>query len=134
MAKQRNRYFLADREILAHLLPSIILMIIARKKSHIQDNHTTNRKTITLRLASPSTSLRPKDLAQATRTLAQASSLRLGESSTSSIRTLRAFSLRRDPPCLSARLSETFARSKVQWVAWMTIRGEMLRRAHVTLA
>ena len=43
MAKQRNRYFLADREILAHLLPSIILMIIARKKSHIQDNHTTNR-------------------------------------------------------------------------------------------
>jgi len=43
MAKQRNRHFLADRGNLAHLLPSIKLMIIARKKSHIQDNHTTNR-------------------------------------------------------------------------------------------
>ena len=43
MAKQRNRHFLADRGNLAHVLPSIQLMIIARKKSHIQDNHTTNR-------------------------------------------------------------------------------------------
>ena len=42
MAKQRNRHFLADRGNLAHLLPSIKLMIIARKKTHIQDNHTTN--------------------------------------------------------------------------------------------
>ena len=58
--------------------------------------------------SSPSTSLRQKGLAQARRTLAQASSLRLGESSTSSMRTLRAFSLRREPP----RLSETFARPK----------------------
>jgi len=41
MAKQRNRHFLADHENLAHLLPSIKLMIIARKKNHIQDNHTT---------------------------------------------------------------------------------------------
>ncbi|QCE05578.1 hypothetical protein DEO72_LG9g582 [Vigna unguiculata] len=49
-----------------------------------------------------------KGLAQARRTLAQASSLRLGESSTSSMRTLRAFSLRRDPP----RLSKMFARPK----------------------
>ena len=43
MAKQQNRHFLADRGDLVHLLPSIKLMIIARKKSHIQDNHTTNR-------------------------------------------------------------------------------------------
>ena len=43
---------------------------------------------------SPNISLRQKGLAQARRTLAQASSLRLGESSTSSMRTLRAFSLR----------------------------------------
>ncbi|QCE11160.1 hypothetical protein DEO72_LG10g2393 [Vigna unguiculata] len=43
MAKQRNRHSLADRGNLAHLLPSIKLMIIARKKTHIQDNHTTNR-------------------------------------------------------------------------------------------
>ncbi|QCE02847.1 hypothetical protein DEO72_LG8g862 [Vigna unguiculata] len=56
----------------------------------------------------PSISLRQKGLAQARRTLAQASSLCLGESSTSRIRTLRAFSLRRDPP----RLSEMFARPK----------------------
>jgi len=57
---------------------------------------------------SPNILLRQKGLAQARRTLAQASSLRLGESSTSRIKTLRAFSLRRDPP----RLSETFARPK----------------------
>jgi len=43
IAKQRNRHFLANHENLAHLLPSIKLMIIARKKSHIHDNHTTNR-------------------------------------------------------------------------------------------
>jgi len=43
MAKQRNHHFLADHDNLAHLLPSITLMIIARKKSHLQDNHTTNR-------------------------------------------------------------------------------------------
>ena len=43
MAKQRNRHFLADHKNLAHLLPSIKLMIKAGKKSHIQDNHTTNR-------------------------------------------------------------------------------------------
>jgi len=42
-AKQRNHHFLAGHENLAHLLPSIKLMIIARKKNHIQDNHTTNR-------------------------------------------------------------------------------------------
>ena len=36
MAKMRNRHFLADHENLAHLLPSIKLMIIARKS-------TTNR-------------------------------------------------------------------------------------------
>jgi len=43
MAKQRNRHFLADRGSLALLLPSIKLMIIARKNCHIRDNHTTNR-------------------------------------------------------------------------------------------
>ena len=43
MAKLRNRHSLVDRGNLAHLLPSIKLMIIARKNSHIQDNHTTNR-------------------------------------------------------------------------------------------
>ena len=41
MAKQRNRHFLVDRGNLAHLLPSIKLMIIARKNNHIQYNHTT---------------------------------------------------------------------------------------------
>ena len=79
---------------------------------------------------SPSISLRRKGLAQARRTLAQASSLRLGESSTSIMRTLHAFSLRRVPP----RLSEAFACPKVQWVAWATLRGEIYRRVPVTLA
>ncbi|QCE15118.1 hypothetical protein DEO72_LG11g2126 [Vigna unguiculata] len=40
---RRNLHFLADLWNLAHLLPSIKLMIIARKKNHIQDNHTINR-------------------------------------------------------------------------------------------
>ena len=40
------------------------------------------------------------------------------------------FSLKRDPP----RLSETFARPKVQWVAWETLRGEIHRRVPVNLA
>jgi len=43
MAKQRNHHFLVDHENLAHLLPSIKLMIIAKKNNHIQYNHTTNR-------------------------------------------------------------------------------------------
>jgi len=43
MAKQRSHRSLVDREDLAHLLPSIKLMFIAKEKSHIQDNHTTNR-------------------------------------------------------------------------------------------
>jgi len=43
MAKQRSHHSLVDYEDLAHLLPSIKLMIIARKKSHIQDNQTINR-------------------------------------------------------------------------------------------
>ncbi|QCE11821.1 hypothetical protein DEO72_LG10g3058 [Vigna unguiculata] len=43
MAKQRNRHPLVDHENLAHLLPSIKLMIIARKNSHIQHNHATKR-------------------------------------------------------------------------------------------
>jgi len=43
MAKLLNHHSLADHENLAHLLPSTKSMIIARKKNHIQDNHTTNR-------------------------------------------------------------------------------------------
>ena len=43
MAKQRNHHSLVDHENLAHLLPSIKLMIIARKNSHIQYNHATKR-------------------------------------------------------------------------------------------
>ena len=43
MAKQRNRHSLVDHENFAHLLPSIKLMIIARKNNHIQYNHTTKR-------------------------------------------------------------------------------------------
>ena len=43
MTKQRNHHSLVDHENLAHLLPSIKLMIIARKDSHIQYNHTTKR-------------------------------------------------------------------------------------------
>jgi len=43
MAKQRNHHSLVDHENLAHLLSSIKLMIIPRKNSHIQYNHTTKR-------------------------------------------------------------------------------------------
>jgi len=43
MTKQRSHRSLVDRKDLAHLLLSIKLMIIAKEKSHIQDNHTTNR-------------------------------------------------------------------------------------------
>jgi len=39
MAKQRNHHSLVDHENLAHLLPSIKFMIIARKNSHIRYNH-----------------------------------------------------------------------------------------------
>jgi len=68
--------------------------------------HLKSRKTSRPTTFSPSFSLRPKGLAQARRTLTQASSLRLGESSTFSTVALHAFSLRRD----FLRLSETFAR------------------------
>jgi len=71
---------------------------------------------------SPSSSLRLKGLAQARTTLAQASSLRLGESSTHKTGALRVFSLRRDFP----RLSETFARSKPERVAWATLHAKSL--------
>jgi len=43
MAKQRNHHSLVSHENLAHMLPSIKLMIIARKNSHIQYNYTTKR-------------------------------------------------------------------------------------------
>jgi len=43
MAKQRNHHSLVGHENLADLLPSIKLMIIARKNNHIQYNHTTKR-------------------------------------------------------------------------------------------
>ena len=58
---------------------------------------------------SPNSSLRLKGLAQARGSLTQASSFRLGESSTNRNSGLCAFSLRRDSP----RLSETLARSKL---------------------
>jgi len=70
--------------------------------------HLRSRKTSGPATFSSSFSLRQKGLAQARRTLAQASSLRLGESSTSSTVALHVFLLRRDSP----RLSETFAHSK----------------------
>ena len=46
MAKQRNHHSLVDHENFAHLLPllpTIKLMIIARKNNHIQYNHTAKR-------------------------------------------------------------------------------------------
>ena len=43
MAKQQHHHSLVDHENLAHLLPSIKFMIIARKNSHIQHNHATKR-------------------------------------------------------------------------------------------
>jgi len=43
MVKQRNHHSLVDHENFAYLLPSIKLMIIARKNSHIQYNHATKR-------------------------------------------------------------------------------------------
>jgi len=89
-----------------------------------------SRKTSRPTPFSPSISLRQKGLAQARRTLAQASSLRLGESSTSNIRTLHAFSLRRDPP----RLSETFARLKSTVGRLDDHSGKKLRRAPVNFA
>jgi len=82
--------------------------------------HLRSRKTSRPTTFSPSFSLRQKGPAQARRTLAQASSPRLGESSTSSTMALHAFLLKRDSP----RLSETFTRSKMQRVAWTTIRGK----------
>ncbi|QCE03457.1 hypothetical protein DEO72_LG8g1481 [Vigna unguiculata] len=53
-----------------------------------------------------------KGLAQARGSLAQASSLCLGESSTSRDNGLCTFSPRRDSP----RLGETLARSKLSWL------------------
>jgi len=43
VAMQRNLHLFADLWNLAHLFPSIKLMIIARKKNHIQDNHAIHR-------------------------------------------------------------------------------------------
>jgi len=92
------------------VIQSIILKVTPRQ-AHYQ--HLRSRKTPRLATLSPSFSLRQQGLAQARRTLAQASFPRLDESSTSSTVASHAFSLRRDSP----RLSETFARSKRQRVA-----------------
>ncbi|QCE00260.1 hypothetical protein DEO72_LG7g1548 [Vigna unguiculata] len=132
MAKLLNRHSLADHEKLAHLLPSTKSMIIARKKNHIQGNHTTNRGPIDIPTQ--------HSLAQH---LAQAEGSRSGETC----------SLRRASPSprrehknkcvgnVGSRLSEIplawascLLAQKPQQVAWATIRGEMLRRASVNLA
>ncbi|QCE14721.1 hypothetical protein DEO72_LG11g1726 [Vigna unguiculata] len=48
MAKQQSHRSLVDREDLTHLLPLIKLIIIAKENSHIQDNHTTNKRMLAL--------------------------------------------------------------------------------------
>jgi len=74
-------------------------------------NIQEQEKTPNQNALSPSSSLRLKGLTQARGSLAQASSLRLGESSIHRNSGLCAFSLRRDSP----RLSETHARLKLSW-------------------
>jgi len=100
----------------SHTIPFIkVIQFIFLMVIHIQVycQHLKSRKASSPTAFSPSFSLRQKGLVQARRTLAQASSPRLGESSSSSIVALHAFSPMRDSPCLS----EMFARSKMQRVA-----------------
>jgi len=92
----------------------------------MQAKHPRTGKISNQNALPPSSSLRLKGLAQARGSLTQASSLRLGESSTHRNSGLCAFSLRRDTP----RLSETLARSKLSWspewpLAWKVM-GESL--------
>ena len=91
----------------AYSFPSCHYIII---KSNTSQTSRTWR-TLNHNALSPSSLPRLKGLAQARGSFAQASSLRLGESSTHRNSGLRAFSLRRVSPCLS----ETLARSKLRW-------------------
>jgi len=84
----------------SYTIPFIkVIQFIISKLIPIQTyyQHWRSRKTSRPITLSSNFSLRQKGLAQARRTLAQASSL---------------------------SLSETFARSKIPWVAWATIRGK----------
>jgi len=85
---------------------------IIQQSIHLHAKHSkTGRETSNQSAPSPSSSLKLKGLAQARRSLAQVSSLHLGESTTSRDSGLCTFSLRRDSP----RLGETLARSKLNW-------------------
>jgi len=75
----------------------------------IHAKHPRTEKISNHDALSPSSSFRLKGLAQARGSLAQASSLRLGESSTHKNSGSCTFLLRRDSP----RLSETLSRSKL---------------------
>jgi len=86
--------------------------------SYTSQTSKNRNKTPHQNAHSPSSSLKLKGLAQARGSLAQASSLRLGESSTHRNNNLHAFSHRRASP----RLSEMLARSKTELVAWATPR------------
>jgi len=81
--------------------------------SYTSQTSKNRNKTPHQNAHSPSSSLKLKGLAQARGSLAQASSLRLGESSTHRNNNLHAFSHRRASP----RLSEMLARSKTELVA-----------------
>jgi len=109
----------------SHTIPFIkVIQFIFLKVITIQahNRHFKSRKTSRPATFLPIFSLRQQDLAQARRTLAQASFPLLGESLTFCTGTLRAFSLRRDSP----RLSETSLAQKLHWVTWATIRGKDL--------
>ena len=96
----------------SHTIPFIkVIQFIFLKVITIQahNQHFKSRKTSRPATFSLSFSLRQHDLALARRTLAQASFLLLGESSTFCTGTFRAFSLRRDFP----RLSETSLAQKL---------------------
>ncbi|QCE02582.1 hypothetical protein DEO72_LG8g597 [Vigna unguiculata] len=81
------------------------------------------------RPASPSTSLRPKDLAQARHARSgESPSPRRGLEGAS--RNQCGISLRRDP----SRLGEMFTRSKIERVAWATFRVNGFGRVPVCLA
>jgi len=117
----------------SHTIPFIkVIQLIFLKVITIQaHNHILNQgKTSRPATFSPSSSLRQQDLAQARRTLTQASFPRLGESSTSNTEILRAFSLKRDSP----RLSETSLAQNYSGSPGRPFVAKILRRAPVNLA
>jgi len=95
----------------SHSCIFIHLMPLYNNPIKYMPNIQEQRKYQTRTHSRSASSLRLKGLAQARRSLAQASSLRLGESSTHKNNDFCAFSLRRDSP----RLSETLSRSKQSW-------------------